>query len=55
MVYRSGAGPRGCPVKSLTLEKMLDAMRIMRDPQTLIKTEELSLKMQAENGTQAGK
>ena len=54
MVYRSGAGPRGCPVKSLTLEKLLEAMQVMRDPKTLSNANELSLKMQLENGTQAG-
>ena len=54
MCHRSGAGPKGCPVKSLTLQKLVDALQVMRDPQTLKNAQALSIKMQTENGTQAG-
>ena len=54
MCYRSGAGPKGCPVKSLTLQKFVDALQIMRDPQTSKNAKALSIKMQTENGTLAG-
>ena len=54
MVSRSGVGPKGCPVAQLTLEKMIEAMRKLRDVKTIENAMEMKLKMTSEDGVAAG-
>ena len=54
MVFRSGAGPKGCPVASLSSVKLAEAFIFMRLESTIAKAKELGDKMAAENGCEGG-
>ncbi len=54
MVCRSGAGPPGCPIGQLTVEKLVDAFTFMRRSETVQCAEDLGRKMAAEDGVSNG-
>ena len=54
MVFRAKVGPAPCPVNQLTAEIMADKFRELTDEETKKNAVELSLKMNAENGVEAG-
>jgi len=54
MVYRAGVGPKGCPIVDLTLEKLMAALKLMRDQETIEKATALGAKMNAEDGVRRG-
>jgi len=55
MVHRSGVGPKGCAVRSLTIEKLVNAFRLMRSESTIQAVRILRKKMNAENGVEAAR
>ena len=54
MVRRSGVGPSGCPIATLTVEKLVNALEILRSPETIAAAQALGARMDAENGVAAG-
>mmetsp|Transcript_25497 Transcript_25497/g.37624 ORF Transcript_25497/g.37624 Transcript_25497/m.37624 type:complete len:901 (+) Transcript_25497:79-2781(+) len=54
MVYRAGVGPRGCPIGSLTKEKLVEAFKVLESHETKKNVAVLSQKMNAENGVRIG-
>lgn len=54
MVYRSGAGPPGCPITSLTLEKLIHAFHVLASPDTRNNVKALSERMNSEKGVLKG-
>lgn len=54
MVHRSGSGPAGCPIKQLTVDKLVEAFRFMRLEETQKCARELGDKMAAEDGVTKG-
>lgn len=54
MVYRSGAGPPGCPIASLTTEKLVHAFRVLVSDDTKNNVALLSEKMNSEKGVIKG-
>lgn len=54
MVYRAGAGPRGCRIKELTVDRLVEAMKLMRSEETLGIVQELRSRMLAEDGVSMG-
>lgn len=55
MVFRSGVGPKGCAVQKLTIEKLVDAFKLMRSEATVQAVRALSKKMSAEDGVEAAR
>ena len=47
-------GPRGCPVKELTTEKLISSLETLINPAVMQKAKELGQRMMAENGPQRG-
>lgn len=54
MVYRARVGPEPCPVNQLTAEILADKFRELTDEETKKNAVEMSVKMNAENGVEAG-
>jgi len=54
MIFRAGAGPRGCPVTNLTEDKLEEAFRTLINPETVRIAQELGQKMLAEDGIAEG-
>jgi sterol 3beta-glucosyltransferase len=54
MVYRAGAGPRGCPISQLTTEKLTEAFRVLKSEEIKSNVTALSEKMNQENGVKCG-
>ena len=54
MTARAGAGPQPVPYKSLTVDKLADAILEALKPQSLAQAQELSNKIRAERGDQIG-
>lgn len=54
MVHRAKVGPEPCPVNLLTAEILADKFRELTDEETKKNAVELSVKMNAENGVEAG-
>ena len=54
MVYRSGTGPPGCPIISLTTEKLVHAFNVLSSDQTRENVANLSLQMNEEKGVLKG-
>ena len=54
MVFRSGAGPKGCPITKLTSQVLEQAFLKMRDPATIERARELGKAMAAEDGVAEG-
>eukprot|EP00604_Paraphysomonas_vestita_P000020 CAMPEP_0174825612 /NCGR_PEP_ID=MMETSP1107-20130205/42931_1 /TAXON_ID=36770 /ORGANISM="Paraphysomonas vestita, Strain GFlagA" /LENGTH=696 /DNA_ID=CAMNT_0016057393 /DNA_START=331 /DNA_END=2418 /DNA_ORIENTATION=+ len=54
MVYRSGAGPPGCPISTLTTEKLVSAFNVLSSEQTRNNVAVLSQQMNEEKGVIKG-
>lgn len=54
MVAKAGAGPAPIPYKSLTSDKLADSIKEALRPESLERAKELSMRIKAEDGTQAG-
>lgn len=54
MVYRSGAGPPGCPIAALTTEKLVHAFRVLASEETRNNVANLSEQMNNEKGVIRG-
>jgi len=50
MVHRRKAGPKGCPIKQLTTEKLFEAFKVLLDTDTKTTAKLLGDEMNAENG-----
>eukprot|EP01038_Epipyxis_sp_PR26KG_P008948 gene8948-12065_t len=55
MVFRAGAGPKGCPISKLTSENLISAFEILRKIETQENAKKLSNEMLLENGVEEGK
>lgn len=54
MVFRAGAGPKGCRIQDLTVERLIESMKILLSEEVRSKVHELSSKMLAEDGVSMG-
>eukprot|EP00604_Paraphysomonas_vestita_P002115 CAMPEP_0174818744 /NCGR_PEP_ID=MMETSP1107-20130205/1596_1 /TAXON_ID=36770 /ORGANISM="Paraphysomonas vestita, Strain GFlagA" /LENGTH=563 /DNA_ID=CAMNT_0016031063 /DNA_START=2103 /DNA_END=3794 /DNA_ORIENTATION=+ len=54
MVYRAGAGPRGCPIANLTSNTLTNSFRVLKSEEIKQNVLKLSEKMNAENGVLNG-
>ena len=54
MVFRAGAGPRGCPIANLTSQILTNAFRVLKSDEIKQNVLKLSEKMNAENGVLNG-
>ena len=54
MVYRAGVGPRGCPIGELTVDKLVQAFKVMSSVETLEKVSKLGDIMAKEDGVVQG-
>ena len=54
MVYRAGAGPRCCRIQDLTVDRLVESMKVLMSGEVRIKVRELSGKMTAEDGISMG-
>ena len=54
MIFRAGAGPKGCPIKSVTTQKFIEAFEVMRKPETIRNAKALAEKMAQEDGVATG-
>jgi hypothetical protein len=54
MVFRSGAGPRGCPIGKLNAKTLAEAMAFMRSHEVVKRAGELGACMSAEDGVSKG-
>lgn len=54
MVHRSGAGPKGCPITDLTVDRLVQSFEVMRHPDTIASAKALGAKMSKEDGVSEG-
>jgi hypothetical protein len=54
MIFRAGAGPRGCPIANLTVEILSQAFQLLKSPETQANVSQLSARMNEENGVAKG-
>jgi hypothetical protein len=54
MVFRAGAGPRGCPIADLTVEVLTQAFQVLQSPEIKANVCQLSEKMNQEHGVAQG-